>query len=204
MSGIGWGFGATCENPDAAQSLPKQEEVMRFSVGDKVIHPGKGAGQIVAVRHQELVEGFEDYYVIEIPDRELTVSVPVHKAAELGVRQVMSRSQLTRVLATLRGTPKQLPRGYRKRQDQILEKLKTGHPVQVAEAVRDLTWHHQVAHATKKDGDLLARGRQFLAGELALLTDEEITAAREKIDAALTVATARASREKAPQRAVAA
>jgi CarD family transcriptional regulator len=177
---------------------------MRFSIGDKVMYPGRGAGRIVATRHQELVEGFEDYYVIEILDRELIMSVPVHKAIELGVRQVMSRSQLGRVLATLRGTPKQLPKGYRERQEQILEKLKTNHPIQVAEAVRDLTWHRQVAHITKKDGDLLARGRQFLAGELALLADEEITAAREKIDAALMVATARASREKAPQRAVAA
>jgi len=164
---------------------------MQFSVGDKIMYPSKGAGRIVGVRRQELVEGFENYYVIEIPEQELTISVPMRKMGELGVRSVMSRGKLTRVLDTLRGVPCRLPKSYKERQEQIRGKLKTGRPLPIAEAVRDLTWHQHVRHSTKKDGDLLSRGRQFLAGEVALLTGDEVTDAREKIDAALAVVTAR-------------
>lgn len=174
---------------------------MQFSVGDKVVHPGLGAGQITGVRRQELVKGFENYYVIEIPSRELTVNVPMRKMDELGVRLVMSQTKLAFVLDTLRSAPYQLPKNFKTRQEQIQQKLRTGLPVQVAEAVRDLTWHQQVAHSTKKDSDLLARARQFLAGEMALLAGDEVDNAEKTIDAALAIATAQALEEAATQEA---
>ncbi|MBU0493389.1 MAG: hypothetical protein KKA73_04150 [Chloroflexi bacterium] len=177
---------------------------MEFSVGDKVMHPGKGAGRIVELQSQELVEGFEHYYVIEIPDQELTVSVPTTKMEDLGVRRVMSRAKLSRVLDTLRGEPDHLPPGYRKRQDLIRTKLDTGQPLLIAEALRDLAWHQQVSHSTKKDADLLARARQFLIGEVCLLTDKDTEVVRGMIDTALAVAAARAAEAAASTRATAA
>jgi len=161
---------------------------MQFAVGDKVVHPRLGAGQITGMKWQELVEGFEHYYVIEIPGRELIVNVPVHKMDELGVRLIMSQARFDRVLDTLRSAPSRLPKNFKSRQDQIQQKIRTGHPIQVAEAVRDLTWHQEIAHSTKKDSDLLTRARQFLAGEMALMTGEEIVDVKETIDAALETA----------------
>lgn len=161
---------------------------MQFSVGDKVVHPGLGAGQIVDVKQQELVEGFENYYVIEIPGRELTVSVPMRKMDDLGVRSIMSRAKLARVLDTLRGTPRTLPKNFKARQEQIQQKLRTGRPIPIAEAIRDLTWHHKVAHSTKKDQDLLSRGRQLLVGEMALMSDDKVADVNRAIDAALAAA----------------
>jgi len=35
---------------------------MDFSVGDKVLYANRGAGTIIGVEHEELVDGFEDYY----------------------------------------------------------------------------------------------------------------------------------------------
>ncbi len=35
---------------------------MEFSVGDTVVHPGHGCGQIVGPERLDLVEGFERYY----------------------------------------------------------------------------------------------------------------------------------------------
>ena len=39
---------------------------MGFSVGDKVMHPKFGAGQITGEEHRELVDGFKHYYVIKV------------------------------------------------------------------------------------------------------------------------------------------
>jgi CarD family transcriptional regulator len=160
---------------------------MEFSVGDKVVHPRHGFGQITRLERLDLVEGFERYYVIEVPDHGLTLHVPVRKMEELGVRPVMSRAKLSRVLETLRGRPRQLSEGYKQRQDWIREKLETGGPLRIAEVVRDLTWHERRAYLTKADSELLTRGRDFLAAEIAVVTDTEIAEAKQTIDTALLV-----------------
>lgn len=158
---------------------------MELSVGDKVVYPRHGVGRITGEEQLDLVEGFERYYVIEILDKGLTVHVPMRKMEELGVRPVMSRAKLARVLESLRGTPHPLSEDYRKRQAGVREKLETGGPLRIAEMVRDLTWHERRAHLTKADTELLARGREFLSAEIASLTGTEVTQAKQMIDAAL-------------------
>jgi CarD family transcriptional regulator len=159
---------------------------MEFSVGDKVVHPRCGFGRVTGLEHLDLVDGFERYYAIEIPDQGLTVRVPVRNAVELGVRPVMTRAKLARVLDMLRGKPRLLSEDYKERQAWIRERLDAGSPLRIAEIVRDLTWHERRAHLTKADSDLLARGRQALSAEMALVTNTDVADARHVIDAALT------------------
>ena len=162
---------------------------MRLSVGDQVVFPRRGIGQITGLESLDLVEGFERYYVIEIPDG-LTVRIPVRKAAELGIRPVMSRAKLGHVLRELRDSPRPLSEDYRERQDWVRERLATGVPVRIARVVRDLTWHEQRAHLTQADTDLLARGRDFLSAEIAVVTGTEMVDARQIINNALLAAMA--------------
>lgn len=161
---------------------------MQYSIGDKVMHTKIGAGQISGVEHRELVKGFEHYYVIKILSTGATVYVPMHKMEELGVRPVMSGAKLAQVLATLGGVPRQLSKDFKERQERIRQKLGTGGVIPIAEAVRDLSWRRQHANLTKRDEDLLNRGRELLATEMAVATDTPVTHAHEAIDAALETA----------------
>jgi len=168
----------------------KQEVVMQFSVGDKIMHPRYGAGQIMGEEHRELVVGFKHYCVIKILGTGATAYIPMRKMDELGVRPIMSRAKIARVLDALGDEPCLLPQDYKVRQEQIQEKIKTCLPMQIAEAVRDLTWHKQNAKLTKVDEDLLNQGRGLLAGEIALATDSELFDAQDAIDAMLKMAIA--------------
>ncbi len=158
---------------------------MEFSVGDYVVHPKHGAGQITGTRQLELVEGYENYYVIKIGDNGLTLHVPMRKMEELGVRPVMSRSRLTRVLDTLHETPRQLSTNFKTRQARIKEKLQTGMPLKMAEAVRDLAARRQRAKLSANDTRLLNRCQELLAMEIALVTDTELIDAHQKINTIL-------------------
>ncbi len=176
---------------------------MKFSIGDKVVHAHHGAGKVISVKHEELVEGFEHYYEIEIFSKELTVLVPVRKAEEVGIRPIMSSDNLTRVLDILSSKPRGLPKNFRKRQDQVWNKIKTGKVRQIAEAVRDLTWYRERAKLTRKDTDLLKRGLKFLAGEIALVSDTELAAASDKIDSVLAAAITKTTQKSQAQKELA-
>lgn len=159
---------------------------MQFAVGDKVVHPHHGPGQITGIEHQEFMHGMETYYVIDIPTQGLTLHIPKHRMQEIGVRPAMRQTQFDQVLKILRSKPDQLPQDHKERQEQILEKLKTGEPSELAEAVRDLAWYQKMSHLTKRDTDYMDRGRKLLAAEMALVTDTEIADANETIESILT------------------
>jgi CarD family transcriptional regulator len=158
---------------------------MRYAIGDKVVYPHRGAGAVIDIEHQELVEGFDHYYVIDIPATGLTVRVPVAKVDDLDVRPVVSASGLKRVLALLGRRARRLPDDYKLRQIGVREKLASGQAAPIAQVVRDLKWREEKAHLTRVDRRLLQEARDFLAAEVALITDSEIADAHEVIDSAL-------------------
>ena len=155
---------------------------MEFAIGDKVVHPHHGPGIITKVEQKDFMEGQEHYYVIEIPDQGLTLHIPQHRMSITGVRPAVSGEHLSQVLDVLRGKPDQLPDDHKVRQEQVWEKLKANEPVQVAETVRDLMWHQQQAHLTKKDTEYLDRARKMLAAEMALVDGREVAEANRAIE----------------------
>jgi CarD family transcriptional regulator len=161
---------------------------MQFSVGDKVVHPSHGPGQVTGVEQKEFIDGKRMYYILDIPDRGLTVYVPQSNADQIGMRPAMSQARLVRVLDALRGRPRRLPEDYKERQETVWEKLKTGRSMQIAEVVRDLTWHGVRDHLTRRDSDLLARGRTRLAAEMALVSGTEVAEADKTIESTLAAA----------------
>jgi CarD family transcriptional regulator len=161
---------------------------MRFSVGDKVVHPHHGPGRITGAERREFLDGEKLYYEIEIPMQELSVFLPRETMEEIGVRPAMTRARLARVLAKLRSRPRHLPQDFKERQGEVWERLRTGRVMKMAEVVRDLTWHKKRDHLTKKDSELLTQGTQRLAAEMALVSGTEAPDMEKTIQDTLTTA----------------
>lgn len=166
---------------------------MKYSIGDKVVHPSHGPGLVMAIERKEFSDEARGYYVIQIPDKDLILYVPRKKADLLGIRPAMARPKLMRVFETLSDQPAGLPLDYKERQDAVWEKLKTGRPILIAEVVRDLAWRKEHLHLTKKDNDLLSRGQKLLAAEMALVADTGLAEANAQIEAALAASMTRAA-----------
>ncbi len=161
---------------------------MQFSVGDRVVHPHHGPGWITGVERREFLDGKKLYYEIEIPVKDLTVYLPKRAMKEVGVRLAISHARLPRVLARLRSQPHHLPEDYKERQEKVWERLRTGRVMQVAEVVRDLTWHEKRDHLTRKDTEYLAQGKRRLAAEMALVSGAEVSDMERTIEDTLSAA----------------
>jgi CarD family transcriptional regulator len=167
---------------------------MEFSVGDKVIHPQFGPGQITGIAGSEPPDAEQRYYVIEIPRKGLIVHTPVGMAGTLGVRLAMSASRSRRILGMLGGKPHPLPDEFRARQEQVAQMLDTGQVAQLAAVVRDLTWRQKSDHLTKKDADLLRKALDLLAAEMALVSGDSVSEVRDLIGTTLSAAMASAGK----------
>jgi len=161
---------------------------MQFSVGDKVVHPRYGPGAITGIERKDLMDGPKYYYIIDMPGQGLTVQVPVGRAHEAGMRLAMSQSRLAQVLVILQRRPHPLSQDYRQRQERIGAQLRTGLASQLAMAVRDLTWHQELAHLTKTDTDNLRKGSDLLAAEMALVSGDAVSVTSKLIATTMTAA----------------
>lgn len=153
-----------------------------FKIKDSVVHPQHGVGEITEIIDEELVAGFDQYYLIAIYGQDLTIHVPVEKAHELGIRHTMSQPKLQSVIEVLRAEPRQLPGDYKKRQSRIREKLSAAKPMRVAEVVRDLGWRKDSAHLSSQDASLFDKSRHLLAREIAVVNDVNVDHALQLID----------------------
>jgi len=152
-----------------------------FDIGDKVVHPIHGAGLVKGIKKQDLLDQYHRYYVIDLTVDDRTLMIPVSNAEEIGLRSISQRAALSQVWHTLGAAAKTLLGDYKKRQERIEEKLKTGDVIRVAEVIRDLSARKREDHLTSFDTRLLERAQQFLAGEVALAEGVPVSEAERTI-----------------------
>jgi CarD family transcriptional regulator len=148
-----------------------------FEVGDAVVHPIRGAGVVTDIEELQRQGSNKAYYKIKLLSEVPTsLMIPVEEAKKIGLRYAIRQSKLNRVWSVLHSDPKKLPSNYKARYKVVESKLRTGDPLQIAEAVRDMAWRQ------KKKGSLNTRGRRmhkkgmrFLAGEIAATQGIDLT-----------------------------
>ncbi|HEX9385222.1 MAG TPA: CarD family transcriptional regulator [Anaerolineales bacterium] len=109
-----------------------------FEIGDKVVHPQHGVGQIVKLENREFERGdTRRYYEINIPGGS-TVWVPVD-LSNSGLRRLARKSELALCREILKSNPLPLMEDGRVRQSALVAHLKQGTIVAQCEVVRDLS-----------------------------------------------------------------
>ena len=108
-----------------------------FEIGDQVVHPQHGVGQIVQLEEREFERGeTRRYYEVDIPGGS-TVWVPVD-LANSGLRRLADRAEIDLCREILRGRPVPLTDDGRIRQSTLVAHLKQGTIEAHCEVVRDL------------------------------------------------------------------
>jgi CarD family transcriptional regulator len=143
-----------------------------YAVGSKVVHPFHGAGTIAAIQEKSIGEAENSYYVIDaLCESSMRLMVPVNKAETLGLRHVGKPFMLRKKLSMLlEDAPNDddVERNFRARKATLTEKLSSGQFEEVASAVRILFYMSTWRKLCMTDRRFIERGKEMLAGELAL------------------------------------
>jgi CarD family transcriptional regulator len=98
---------------------------------------------------------------------DLRLLVPVDKADEIGLKAAPFGEDVEEVFSVLSGDPELLPANSKERAAVIDRALRTGKPLRLARAFRDLAWRGHRDRLLAVDGRQLKRVRLFLGGEVA-------------------------------------
>lgn len=111
--------------------------------------------------------------------------LPVDRAVELGMREVIDPSEIDGVLAVLGTKSSNLPANWNQRFKENWRKLGGGDILEVAEVVRDLSSIEKIKTLSAKEKDLLRQARRTLISELVFARGVEESEAIRAIEAAL-------------------
>ena len=144
---------------------------MTFKVGDTVVHPGYGAGEVVEIKALEFLgRERKAYYSIDLlSDPGTTVMVPVRDEEKVGLRPPITLSRMRRVWRVLGSAPQTLPADHKERYALVQDKLHGGDTVRIAEALRDMAWRREQKSSLTIEGKrLYDRAIRFLSAEIAV------------------------------------
>lgn len=153
---------------------------VEFTVGEKVVYPSHGVGEITAVETQ-VISGYDlKVYVISFLQDKMTLRVPVGRAAASGLRSIVEKGDVDKIYFTLRSKPKQGNRMWSRRAQEYETKINSGDIVAVAEVVRDL-YKNVDTDRSYSERTIYESALNRLASEIAILENINRDAAVEKL-----------------------
>lgn len=153
-----------------------------MKIGDRVVYPMHGAGEVTGIEEQEVGGVTQSYYVLRLPMGSLKLMLPVDKVDEIGLRDVVDKSKLDEVTAILSGKSEKSQGSWNKRFHATLERLKSGDIIEVAAVARNLTrqhWKHKIASGERR---LMELSRQILISELVYILEKNADEVTEWVD----------------------
>ena len=151
-----------------------------FSVGDHVVYPAHGVGQVQGIETQEVAGLKLEVYVITFDHEKMTLRVPTAKAKTAGLRALAAGDVVSKALTTLKGRARVKRTMWARRAQEYEAKINSGDLISIAEVVRDL-------HRAENQPEQSYSERQLYESALDRMARE--VAAIERIDreAAITM-----------------
>jgi CarD family transcriptional regulator len=107
-------------------------------VDQKVVYPSQGVGVIREIVQKKFKDAKIPYYIIYLEVTDMTIMVPVDKAAELGIRPAVSRDEAAKALELIKEDYEPIPSDWKMRYQMNLDLLKKGSIRDIASIVRSL------------------------------------------------------------------
>lgn len=152
-----------------------------FKVGQKVVYPMHGAGEIKSIENQEVMGTTKEYYVISLEINDMQVMVPVDNAETLGLREVNTENEMKRAFDVLENEGRDLSDNWNHRYRANMEKLKTGEIEDISEVIKDLYLRDQEKGLSAGEKKMLDNSVGILISELCVTAEMEEEEAKEII-----------------------
>jgi len=123
-----------------------------FKVGDVVVYPAHGVAEVEAIEERDISGHKASFFILKILDTEMTVMVPVANANNVGIRQLVDKTEIKKVMYILLQKDAQIDtQTWNRRYREYMDKIKSGSPFEIAEVLRDLS--------------IIKRGKELSFGE---------------------------------------
>lgn len=109
-----------------------------FKVGENIVYPAHGVGQITQIEEQEVAGYKLELFVVDFAKDKMRLKVPVAKVESVGMRKLSDDDMVEKALKTVRGRARVKRTMWSRRAQEYDAKINSGDLIYIAEVVRDL------------------------------------------------------------------
>lgn len=165
---------------------------MTIVVGQSVVYPYRGPCRIGAVVTKKIGGRPESFYPLALlDDSGDVVFVPVDKVGAMGIRRLLKKSEIGKLLKILR-QPQKLTRppterkNWQQRSTDNLSLLASGSAFDLATLIRSLSDSDKIRKLSPRDRDVLDKARKYLICEICEVTGAPKSLVEEQINPVIT------------------
>ncbi len=140
-----------------------------FKIGEKVVYPAHGVGEIQAIRTQVISGTEKRFYMLRILDTDMKIMIPTDHVQSVGLRKVIDRQMVSQVYRVLRQKKIEADQQtWNRRYREYTEKIKTGSILEIAKVLRDLFVLKGDKELSFGERKMLDTARNLLVKELSI------------------------------------
>ncbi len=152
-----------------------------FNLGDHVVCPGHGVGQICSVETKELNGEMKRFYIIKVVSNGMKVMIPVD--SKEGVRALIPTTEINGVFELLQDQNVKVDMStWNRRHREYTLKVKTGSLLEIADVLRQLLLLKMTKKLSFGERRMLDQCKELIVKEIALSSGAPEGRISEKID----------------------
>ena len=82
----------------------KTKQNLNFKIGETVVYPKHGVGEIINIESMEISSIKTNFYVVKMEQAKLTIRVPLDKQDAVGLRKISTKKQIDECIAIIKNT----------------------------------------------------------------------------------------------------
>ena len=157
-----------------------------FKVGDHIVYPMHGVGEIEAIEKKVVLGKRTEFYIITIKNSGMKVMIPVQNAEKIGLRSIISKRDVKKVIAILSKDETSSVDDWKERYQNNIDKVKSGSIYEGSEVARDLFRRGSEKELSIMERKLYENAYQLVAHEIALAKNVDFEEAGNIVSEALS------------------
>ncbi|MFQ3306949.1 MAG: CarD family transcriptional regulator [Candidatus Midichloriaceae bacterium] len=169
-------------SPKRLNKCSFMEHVLCFKVGDSVVYPTHGVGEIIGEEKQSY-SGIEILvYVINFAASNLILRIPIARVKKVGLRHIVSSKSFDKAFEVLSGRRIRMDKlMWSKRVQKYETKINSGDIIAIAEVIKELHCNAEKTDRSYSEKIIYNDAVERLAGEYAVINKLKLSEAINKI-----------------------
>lgn len=143
-----------------------------LNIGDKIVYPMHGAGTIDSIEEKEILGIKNKYYIMKISLNDMKVMIPIDSIENLGVRKVIDKEDVNKLLTLLSKKTSIIEKNWNKRYRQNESIIRNGDIEEVGKLVRNLTLMDKSRKLSIGEKKVLVNAKEIFVSELMLVMNK--------------------------------
>ncbi|KJV55393.1 interleukin 4 family protein [Orientia chuto str. Dubai] len=152
----------------------------QFKIGDKVVYPSHGVGEVIGIENYAFREKEFKVYVVSFPMDKMTLRVPIDSQNSSGLRSISYKTNIDKIYKILCSQSQPGNKMWSRRAQEYENKINSGDLCSIAEVVRDLYKNSEIDRSYS-ERSIYESALTRLARELSILESLKYEEVIEKI-----------------------